>query len=98
MYIAMLITRWGEIDDDDKSLGIVDSQFSVWIKIVSSWVCFALYGWIMLAPGVGMPIAHPTAVQSCPDGLCVRTVACPDREFGNRSIRDPLISSLRVGV
>ena len=22
----------------------------VWIKIVASWVCYVLYGWVMLAP------------------------------------------------
>ena len=46
----MLMTRWGEIDGKDDTLRIEDSMLSVWIKIVASWICYALYAWIMLAP------------------------------------------------
>ena len=48
----MLLTRWGEIDlnETDKTLHISDSETSVWIKIVAAWICFFLYGWVMLAP------------------------------------------------
>eukprot|EP01048_Picozoa_sp_COSAG05_P004288 COSAG05_NODE_225_length_13597_cov_18.878723_9_plen_87_part_00 len=51
-YIAMLLTRWGEIQDDvDKTLVIRESKTSVWIKIVlGSWTAFVLYAVIMLLP------------------------------------------------
>lgn len=52
MYIAMLLTRWGELDGAvvDKSLMVKDSMTSVWIKIISSWLCFAMYALVMLLP------------------------------------------------
>merc|ERR1711907_358942 len=51
MYIAMLLTRWGEIQQDEISeLVIRDSETSVWVKIVSSWTCFAMYSLVMLLP------------------------------------------------
>jgi hypothetical protein len=50
MYIAMLLTRWGEIEGIDKTLKVVDSETSVWIKIYSSWMCFGLYALVMILP------------------------------------------------
>ena len=34
----------------DKSLMVKDSMTSVWIKIISSWLCFAMYALVMLLP------------------------------------------------
>lgn len=50
MYIAMLLTRWGEIQGVDTTLKVVDSETSVWVKIYSSWLCFALYAVVMILP------------------------------------------------
>lgn len=50
MYIAMLLTRWGEIQGVDSTLKVVDSETSVWVKIYSSWMCFGLYALVMILP------------------------------------------------
>lgn len=52
MYIAMLLTRWGEIglNEIDDSLQVRDSETSVWVKIWSSWICFAMYALVMMLP------------------------------------------------
>jgi hypothetical protein len=50
MYIAMLLTRWGEIEGVDKTLKVVDSETSVWVKICSCWMCFFLYALVMILP------------------------------------------------
>jgi len=53
MYIANLLTRWGEMQlnegEPDKT-GIFDSDLSVGLKIGASFLCFIFYMWIMLAP------------------------------------------------
>ena len=60
-YIANLLTRWGDIEvectlDDgipcDKAVenGLQDSELSVGLKIGASFMCFAFYAWVMLAP------------------------------------------------
>jgi len=51
MYIAMLFTDWSTIhnigsSDPQVSSGIV----AVWVKVVSSWICIALYIWTLVAP------------------------------------------------
>ena len=46
----MLLTRWGEVDGVDTSLQVKDSLLSVWVKIVSSWLCFVLYTLAMVLP------------------------------------------------
>jgi hypothetical protein len=59
MYIAMLLTQWGEVvsekceeGGDCKGTKIVlqDSELSVWLKIVASWLCYLIYAWAMVAP------------------------------------------------
>jgi len=53
MYIANILTRWGEIDlhkDEQDQLDLRDSQLSVYLKIGGSVLCFLFYMWIMLAP------------------------------------------------
>jgi len=57
MYIANILTRWGDIDmipgegvEDPFKIGISDSEFSVWIKLLSAVSCYLFYLWIMLAP------------------------------------------------
>jgi len=51
MYIAMLMTDWHTIDQQEKgSLSVDTGYVSVWVKIVSSWCAMALYLWTLLAP------------------------------------------------
>lgn len=50
MYIAMLLTRWGEVEGVDASLRVTDSPLSAWIKIISAWLCFGLYTLAMVMP------------------------------------------------
>jgi len=55
-YIANLLTRWGDIEveawgrGEAVKNGLVDSELSVGLKIGASFMCFAFYGWVMLAP------------------------------------------------
>jgi hypothetical protein len=50
MYIAMLLTSWGNVEGVDKELSVNTSMTSVWIKFITAWVCLVLYGWTLLAP------------------------------------------------
>ncbi len=55
-YCAMLLTRWGEIVKEtpegqgESEINLADSPLSVWLKIVSSWLCYLIYIWAMVAP------------------------------------------------
>jgi len=52
LYIMMTLTYWFNIgaitEGTTKILGLAP----VWIKIVSSWVCAALYTWTLIAPAI----------------------------------------------
>lgn len=52
MYLAMLMSDWNTISGgDDDTPPIVDSgPASVWVKVVSGWLCLLLYGWTLVAP------------------------------------------------
>lgn len=53
-YCAMLLTRWGDVVKEDgtggQEINLQDSELSVWLKIVSSWLCYLIYIWAMVAP------------------------------------------------
>jgi hypothetical protein len=58
-YTACLLTSWNTMktkenpdDDDEKLIVIGNSMTVVWVKIVSSWVVYLLYGWSLLLPVV----------------------------------------------
>jgi serine incorporator 1/3 len=58
-YTACLLTSWNTMktkenpdDDDEKLIIIGNSMTVVWVKIVSSWVVYLLYGWSLLLPVV----------------------------------------------
>ena len=49
---------WGEVVseactgaqcDASKEIVLQDSRLSVWLKIVSSWLCYVIYTWAMVA-------------------------------------------------
>jgi len=66
-YIAMLLTRWGEINDVDRSLVITESMTSVWIKIVlGSWTAFVLYALLMLLPPLCPDRTYPGSASYTP--------------------------------
>ncbi|CAO3659867.1 unnamed protein product [Rhizopus stolonifer] len=54
MYVAMLLTNWNTIISEETDTGtlvrIGQSYTAVWVKIVSGWICYLLYGWSLLAP------------------------------------------------
>lgn len=54
MYIAMVLTNWNtfqEIDANNSNLILIGQSWpAVWVKVVSSWICYALYGFSLLAP------------------------------------------------
>ncbi len=60
MYVAVLLTDWNIVKGVADSVGegeatpvkIGRSVLAMWMRIVSSWVCLALYAWSLLAPVV----------------------------------------------
>lgn len=50
LYVMMTLTNWYQpsstIEDFSSNLA------AVWIKIVSSWICLALYTWTLVAPAI----------------------------------------------
>jgi len=58
LYAMMTLTNWFNPHggpDDDTATDITSfsaNKPAMWVKIVSSWLCAALYGWTMIAPVV----------------------------------------------
>ncbi|KAF9353160.1 hypothetical protein BGX26_009071 [Mortierella sp. AD094] len=53
MYIAMVLTNWNTFqkpEGEDHLILIGQSWPAVWVKVVSSWICYGLYGFSLLAP------------------------------------------------
>ncbi|KAG0050111.1 hypothetical protein BGZ83_005104 [Gryganskiella cystojenkinii] len=53
MYISMVLTNWNTYqteEGNDHLIYIGQSWPAVWVKIVSSWICYGLYGFSLLAP------------------------------------------------
>lgn len=49
-YTAVLLTMNVEKDISDHFIPVGRTYFSTWLKIVSSWLCYALYAWSLAAP------------------------------------------------
>lgn len=49
-YVATLLTINVKQDEVGDFVPVGRTYFSSWLKIVSSWVCFVLYGWSLAAP------------------------------------------------
>lgn len=49
-YVATLLTINVKQDDYGDFVPVGRTYFASWVKIVSSWVCFILYGWSLIAP------------------------------------------------
>ncbi|KAG0260694.1 hypothetical protein BG011_001701 [Mortierella polycephala] len=55
MYISMVLTNWNtfkHVGGEDQLIRIGQSWAAVWVKVVSSWICYGLYGFSLLAPVV----------------------------------------------
>ncbi|EGT34050.1 hypothetical protein CAEBREN_24071 [Caenorhabditis brenneri] len=50
LYVMMTLTSWYHPDSDLAHLN--SNMASVWIKILSSWICAGLYSWTLVAPVV----------------------------------------------
>lgn len=53
-YIAALLTINVGISENESGsfVPVGRTYFNTWLKIVSSWVCYLLYGWTLVAPAV----------------------------------------------
>jgi hypothetical protein len=52
MYISMVLTNWNTFTESEgEGLILIGQSWpAVWVKIVSSWICYGLYGFSLLAP------------------------------------------------
>uniref|UniRef100_A0A182LV87 Serine incorporator 1 n=1 Tax=Anopheles culicifacies TaxID=139723 RepID=A0A182LV87_9DIPT len=48
LYVMMTLTNWYQPNSSLDTLNA--NAASMWVKMVSSWMCVALYGWTMVAP------------------------------------------------
>jgi len=50
-YIAMLMSDWKTVYEAGQDSAKVDSGLaSVWVKVVTSWICIGIYVWTLIAP------------------------------------------------
>jgi hypothetical protein len=50
MYIAMLMTGWGQVEQDKERIDV--GWVSVWVKISAQWLTGLLYVWTLMAPAL----------------------------------------------
>jgi hypothetical protein len=55
MYVGMLLTDWQIFshtrnDAYEQGIAIGSSATSMWMRVISSWLCIALYAWSLIAP------------------------------------------------
>lgn len=51
MYLMLVLTDWWNGNTDNLEMGTF-SKTSLWVKIVSSWLCYAIYTWTLAAPAI----------------------------------------------
>ena len=51
-YVATLLTTNLRKEDIGDFVPVGRTYFATWVKIISSWVCYGLYGWTLVAPVV----------------------------------------------
>lgn len=50
-WVATLITQGYDMDKQDGDFATVGRTYwASWVKIVSSWICYAMYAWTLVAP------------------------------------------------
>jgi len=52
LYVMMTLTNWYAPGNDVTIETISANMSAVWVKIISSWMCFGLYMWTLVAPMV----------------------------------------------
>ena len=52
LYVMMTLTNWYSPSHSITIESISANQSAVWVKIISSWLCFGLYMWTLIAPMV----------------------------------------------
>lgn len=52
MYFAMMMTNWGDINEDGESSGPKNGWVAMWLTTAGQWVCFLLYAWTLVAPSL----------------------------------------------
>jgi len=58
LYLAMVLTNWETVSSltgetvETGSIFVDQGMSAVWVKIISSWITFALFLWTMIAPVV----------------------------------------------
>jgi hypothetical protein len=52
MYLGLVLTNWQTISgaEDAKHIVVDQGMFSVWVKMISSWLVILLYFWTLIAP------------------------------------------------
>ena len=50
MWVAVLLTQQIDTSKNEAFTPVGRTYFNSWIKIVSSWVCYAMFGWTLVAP------------------------------------------------
>lgn len=50
LYVMMTLTNWYSPGSDVTIESISANMSAVWVKIISAWLCFALYMWTLAAP------------------------------------------------
>eukprot|EP00823_Brevimastigomonas_motovehiculus_P004906 TRINITY_DN335_c0_g1_i1.p1 TRINITY_DN335_c0_g1~~TRINITY_DN335_c0_g1_i1.p1 ORF type:complete len:339 (-),score=76.89 TRINITY_DN335_c0_g1_i1:201-1217(-) len=55
MYMSMVLTNWSSFDEVKAEnygtdSGVDVGDISMWVKIISQWITFLVYIWVMLAP------------------------------------------------
>lgn len=54
-WVATLLTSGNaEIETSDTLIAVGRTYWASWVKIVSSWICYVIYGWSLVAP-VALP-------------------------------------------
>merc|ERR1711862_472941 len=52
LYVMMTLTNWYAPGKDLTIETISANMSAVWVKIISSWMCFTIYMWTLVAPMV----------------------------------------------
>ena len=50
MWVATLLTQNIDFENTGDFAAVGRTFWASWVKIVSAWVCYAIYGWSLLAP------------------------------------------------
>lgn len=51
LYLMLVLTDWWNANSSDTQTGMY-SKTSLWIKIVTSWLCYLIYSWTLAAPAI----------------------------------------------